>query len=151
MARSKQASSKSKIKQSVPKKKSLGKKKTRHNDVEDEYKGGGYYTASGGRTKKPRLKPGQGALKEIRKYQKSTELLMRKLPFARLIREVQQSFTTFPYRWQAAACMALQEAAEAHLVGLFEDSNLCAIHNNRITLQVKDMQLARRIRGMSRE
>eukprot|EP00518_Triparma_eleuthera_P005111 CAMPEP_0182464288 /NCGR_PEP_ID=MMETSP1319-20130603/8481_1 /TAXON_ID=172717 /ORGANISM="Bolidomonas pacifica, Strain RCC208" /LENGTH=161 /DNA_ID=CAMNT_0024663927 /DNA_START=22 /DNA_END=507 /DNA_ORIENTATION=+ len=95
--------------------------------------------------------PGDGALREIRKYQKATDLLIRKLPFARLVKEVQSSITNSEYRWQAAACLALQEAAEAHLVGLFEDSNLCAIHAGRVTLQVKDMQLARRIRGQQRE
>ena len=95
--------------------------------------------------------PGETALREIRKYQKATDLLIRKLPFARLIKEVQSSISPTDYRWQAAACLALQEAAEAHLVGLFEDSNLCAIHAGRVTLQVKDMQLARRIRGQQRE
>ena len=55
------------------------------------------------------------------------------------------------FRWQAAALVALQEAAEAHLVGLFEDANLCAIHAKRVTIMVKDMQLARRIRGVLRE
>jgi len=50
-------------------------------------------------------------------------------------------------RFQSAAIMALQEAAEAYLVGLFEDSNLCAIHAKRITIMPKDLQLARRIRG----
>ncbi|GMH69739.1 hypothetical protein TrRE_jg5875 [Triparma retinervis] len=157
MARTKQANTKSK-KQSPaaaqqPTKKTKSTAKSLHSEIEgeEEYKGSGYYTSAGRPAKKARLKPGVGAIKEIRKYQKSTELLMRKLPFARLIREIQQQYTTSPYRWQAAACMALQEAAEAHLVGLFEDSNLCAIHNNRVTLQVKDMQLARRIRGMQRE
>ncbi|GMI46213.1 hypothetical protein TrCOL_g1463 [Triparma columacea] len=149
MARTKQANTKSK-KQSATRKKTVAKKSL-ESEVEEEYKGSGYYTSAGRPAKKARMKPGVGAIKEIRKYQKSTELLMRKLPFARLIREVQQQFTTHAYRWQAAACMALQEAAEAHLVSLFEDSNLCAIHNNRVTLQVKDMQLARRIRGMHRE
>jgi len=75
-----------------------------------------------------RLKPGERALKEIRQYQRSTDLLLRKLPFARLVREVQMGFVNKEYRWQAAALVALQEAAEAHLVHLFEDANLCAIH-----------------------
>jgi histone H3 len=69
----------------------------------------------------------------------------------RLVREIQQSITRGEYRWQATAILALQEAAEAHLVSLFEDCNLCAIHAKRVTIMVKDMQLARRIRGQSRE
>ena len=81
-----------------------------------------------------------------RKYQKSTELLIRKLPFQRLVREIAQDFKT-DLRFQGSAVLALQEAAEAYLVGLFEDTNLCAIHAKRVTIMPKDMQLARRIRG----
>ena len=121
---------------------------------------------------------------EIRKYQKSTELLIRKLPFQRLVREIAQDFKVlileslvwffFPswflclcfsvtlakiwisvvmflvqtdLRFQSHAVLALQEAAEAYLVGLFEDTNLCAIHAKRVTIMPKDIQLARRIRG----
>ncbi|GMH93480.1 hypothetical protein TrVE_jg501 [Triparma verrucosa] len=126
------------------------KKKKSYADDED-YQVGGRYTASGKFQRKQRMMPGENAIKEIRKYQKATDLLIRKLPFARLVKEIMTTLTTEEYRWQAAACLALQEAAEAHLVSLFEDSNLCAIHGGRITLQVKDMQLARRIRGQQRE
>ena len=63
------------------------------------------------------------------------------------MREVQTYFFRKPYRWQAEAMSALQEAAEAHLVGLFEDANLCTIHAKRVTIMPKDIQLARRIRG----
>lgn len=94
---------------------------------------------------------GQRALAEIKAYQKSTDLLLRRLPFARLVREIQINLTRYPYRWQGSALLALQEAAEAHLVGLFEDCNLCAIHAKRVTIMPKDMQLARRIRGFHRE
>jgi len=94
---------------------------------------------------------GEGALREIRTYQRSTELLIRRLPFARLVREIQSDMTRVPYRWQSTAILALQEASEAHLIGLFEDTNLCAIHGKRVTIMPKDMQLARRIRGYSRE
>ncbi|KAG9139858.1 hypothetical protein Leryth_015241 [Lithospermum erythrorhizon] len=80
------------------------------------------------------------------KYQKSTELLIRKLPFQRLVREIAQDFKT-DLRFQSHAVLALQEAAEAYLVGLFEDTNLCAIHAKRVTIMPKDIQLARRIRG----
>jgi histone H3 len=102
---------------------------------------------TGGGVKKPhRFRPGTVALREIRKYQKSTELLIRKLPFQRLVREIAQDYKT-DLRFQSSAIAALQEAAEAYLVGLFEDSNLCAIHAKRVTIMNKDLQLARRIRG----
>ena len=77
--------------------------------------------------------------------------LIRKLPFQRLVREVAQdlNFST-PWRFQSHAIFALQEAAEAYLTALFEDTNLCAIHAKRVTILPKDMQLARRIRGETR-
>ena len=97
--------------------------------------------------KKPhRYRPGTVALREIRKYQKSTDLLIRKLPFQRLVREIAQDFKT-DLRFTTFAILALQEASEAYLVGLFEDTNLCAIHAKRVTIMAKDIQLARRIRG----
>jgi histone H3 len=100
-----------------------------------------------GGVKKPhRYRPGTVALREIRRFQKSTDLLIRKLPFQRLVREIAQDFKT-DLRFQSAAVGALQEAAEAYLVGLFEDTNLCAIHAKRVTIMPKDIQLARRIRG----
>ncbi|KAI5302037.1 centromeric DNA-binding histone H3-like protein cse4 [Ascosphaera pollenicola] len=98
-----------------------------------------------------RYRPGTAALKEIRKYQKTWDLLLRKLPFARLVREV--AIDVLPsgvgdeLRWQSSAILALQEAAEAFLIHLFEDTNLCAIHAKRVTIMPKDIQLARRIRG----
>jgi len=99
--------------------------------------------------KKRRYKPGTLALKEIRRYQKSTDLLLLKLPFSRLVREI--AIDVSPpdqvLHWQSQAIMALQEAAEAFLVHLFEDTNLCAIHAKRVTIMQKDIQLARRIRG----
>ena len=101
---------------------------------------------SGGVKQPHRFRPGTVALREIRRYQKSTELLIRKLPFQRLVCEIAQDFKT-DLRFQSAAVMALQEASEAYLVGLFEDSNLCAIHTKRVTIMPKDIQLARRIRG----
>ena len=101
---------------------------------------------AGGVKKPHRYRPGTVALREIRKYQKSTELLIRKLPFQRLVREIAQDFKT-DLRFQSTAILALQEASEAYLVGLFEDTNLCAIHAKRVTIMPKDIQLARRIRG----
>lgn len=97
--------------------------------------------------KKPRrYRPGTVALREIRKYQKSSELLIPKLPFQRLVREIAQNYK-MELRFQHSAVDALQEAAESYLVGLFEDCNLCAIHAKRVTLMRQDIQLARRIRG----
>jgi histone H3 len=93
-----------------------------------------------------RFRPGTVALREIRKFQKSTELLIRKLPFQRLVREIAQEFKT-DLRFRSSAISALQEASEAYLVGLFEDTNLCAIHAKRVTIMARDIQLARRIRG----
>jgi len=93
-----------------------------------------------------RYRPGTVALREIRRYQKSTELLIRKLPFQRLLREIAMDFMT-DLRFQSTAILAMQEAAEAYLVGLFEDTNLCALHAKRVTITPKDMALARRIRG----
>ena len=103
-------------------------------------------TPAEGQKKNRRYRPGTVALREIRKYQKSTELLIRKLPFQRLVREIAQDFKT-DLRFQGSAVLALQEASEAYLVGLFEDTNLCAIHAKRVTIMPKDIQLARRIRG----
>ena len=133
--------------------------------------------ATGGVKKPHRYRPGTVALREIRRYQKSTDLLIRKLPFQRLVREIAQDFKS-DLRFQGSAVLALQEAAEAYLVGLFEDTNLCAIHAKRVTIMPKgeyyfvmtvlrqcwiriispsstpfasfpttDIQLARRIRG----
>ena len=102
--------------------------------------------AQGGVKKPHRYRPGTVALREICRYQKSTELLIRKLPFQRVVREIVQDFKT-DLRFRPDAIMALQESAEAYLVGLFEDTNLCAIHAKRVTIMPKDIQLARRIQG----
>ena len=102
--------------------------------------------SAGGVKRAHRFRPGTVALREIRRFQKSTELLIRKLPFQRLVREIASDFKT-DLRFQSSAVLALQEAAEAYMVGLFEDTNLCAIHAKRVTIMPKDMQLARRIRG----
>ena len=102
--------------------------------------------AMGGIKKPHRYRPGTVAIREIRKYQKSTELLIRKLPFQRLVREISQDFNS-NLRFQSSAIAALQEATESYMVGLFEDTNLCAIHARRVTIMPKDIQLAKRIRG----
>ena len=97
---------------------------------------------STGAIKKPhKYQPGTKALMEIRRYQKITKLLIRKLPFQRLIREIAQECKS-NLCFQSSAIMALQEATEAFLIGLFEDTNLCAIHAKRVTIMPKDIQLA---------
>ncbi|CAK7566873.1 MAG: centromeric DNA-binding histone H3-like protein cse4 [Sporothrix epigloea] len=100
--------------------------------------------------KQRRYRPGTLALREIRKYQSSTELLLRKMPFARVVRDIALSVRPVDegMRWQSQAILALQEAAEAFLVHLFEDTNLCAIHARRVTIMRRDIWLARRIRGL---
>ena len=106
--------------------------------------------ATGGVKKPHRYRPGTVALREIRRYQKSTDLLIRKLPFSRLVREISQDYKLsrqVDARYQSTALLALQEASEAYLTHLFEDVNLCAIHSKRVTIMPKDIQLARRIRG----
>ena len=106
---------------------------------------------SGIEKKKPRRNaPGVVALRQIKKYQKSTELVMPKLPFMRLVREIADQFNPRnggSYRFRSNAIFCLQEAAEDHLVHVLEDTNLCAIHAKRVTIMPKDMQLALRIRG----
>ena len=101
-----------------------------------------------GQQKKPhRYCPGTVSLREIWRYQKSTELLIRKLPFQRLVREIAQDLGKINIPFQSGAIMALQEALEAYLVGLLEDANLCAVHAKRVTIMPKDIQLAHHIRG----
>ena len=104
-----------------------------------------------GGVKKPyKYRPGTVALREIRKYQKSTDLLIRKLPFSRLVRELATELRKpDPFRFQSNSVKALQEAGESYLTGLLEDSNLVAIHGKRVTIQCKDIQLCTRIRRFS--
>jgi histone H3 len=87
-----------------------------------------------GGVKKPhRYRPGTVALREIRRYQKSSELLIRRLPFQRLVREIAQDYKT-DLRFQGSAVLALQESSESYLVALFEDAMLCALHAKRVTI-----------------
>ena len=111
--------------------------------------------AKGAPVKKRRKGTAEGAaIKEIRRYQKSTELLIRKVPFQRLVREimgdVEDALKTndAPMRIQSLAVLALQEASEAYLVEMFEESNLVSIHSKRVTIMPKDLRLVRTIRGM---
>jgi histone H3 len=105
-----------------------------------------YAPVAGGVKRIRRYRPGTVALREIRQYQKSTDLLIRKLPFQRLVREISQDRRA-DLKFQTDALLCLHEAAEAFLVGLLRDANLCAIHAKRVTVMPKDMQLARKIRG----
>lgn len=96
--------------------------------------------------KKRKFRPGTVALREIRKYQKATDLLIKKAPFRRLVRELARE-VRMDVRFPESAIDALQEASEAYLTALFEDTNILALHAHRVTIMPKDMQLARRIRG----
>ena len=101
-----------------------------------------------GKVKKTRkYQPGTVALWEIRQFQKSTKLLIRKLPFSWLVHEIAQEMGKTDLHFQGSAIICLQEAAEAFLVGLMEDANLCAIHVKQVTIMPKDIQLARHIWG----
>ena len=86
------------------------------------------------------------ALKEIQHYQKFTGFLIRKLPFQRLVREIAVEVAQ-EMRFQSSALLALQEAAEAYLVGLFEDTNLCAIHARWEVLMLVDSEAAAWVSG----
>lgn len=110
--------------------------------------GTGKYLDANGNRRKRRFKPGTVALREIRRYQKSTDLLLRKLPFQRLVREIAQEMAPgYDLRFQQSAIAALQEAAEMFLVEAFGDANLCAIHAKRVTVFPKDLALARKLAG----
>jgi histone H3 len=100
----------------------------------------------GGIKKPHKFRPGTVALREIRKYQKTTDLLIRKLPFQRLVREIAQDYKT-DLRFQASAVLATQEFAENALIKLLEEANLCALHAKRVTVMPKDLQLSLRIEG----
>ena len=95
---------------------------------------------------KRRYKPGTVALREIKRYQQSMSMMLPRASFQRLVRSITGAIDP-DLRFQSQSLLALQEAAEAYIVSLFEDTNLCAIHAKRNTIQKKDMELARRIRG----
>ncbi|PUU80751.1 histone-fold-containing protein [Tuber borchii] len=104
------------------------------------------------KAKARRYRPGERAIREIRLMQRTIKPAIPNAPFYRVIRELANERVSmmageFNYRWQSTALQALKEATEAFLVHLLEDSNLCAIHANRVTIMIKDMRLARRIRG----
>ena len=128
----------------VPRKTAAGSKRL----LQTQSSRGTAPTQTGVKVPMKRMRPGLRALQEIRKYQKSTNLMIPKAPFQRLVREVLQIVTgTTTFRLQSVAVLAMQEASEAYLVGIFDDTNLCAIHAKRVTIMPKDIHLARRIRG----
>ena len=94
---------------------------------------------------KRRYRPGTVALREIRKYQRSSDLLLRKLPFQRLVREIAHQIND-GLRFQSTAIQCIQEAAEAYLITLFENAHMCTLHARRVTLMPRDLKLARRLR-----
>ena len=113
-------------------------------------------TPTGGIKKPHHYRPGMVALREIRRYQKSTECLIKRSPFQKLIREISQEYRVCPQgpgtpsmqvRFQSTAITALQEAAENFIGGLFEDVNLLDVHAKRVTVMPQDVRLALRIRG----
>lgn len=104
------------------------------------------FAPPGGIKKKRRFRPSIVALREIRKYQKGTELLIPKLPFQRLVREIAGQIKA-DLRFTSDAIAALQESSEAFLVQMYEDVTLIAAHNKRVTIMVKDIRLARKLRG----
>ncbi|KAK0457834.1 histone 3 [Desarmillaria tabescens] len=100
------------------------------------------------RLRRHRFRPGTVVLRDIRKYQNSTNLLIRKLPFQRLVREIAQGIQLFPLlRFQTSAVLALQEAAEEYLVSILKDANAACLHAKRVTLMARDVALVRKVRG----
>ena len=128
------------VKQTALTKKALGSKKSKAPKAA---------SATTGVKKSHRWRPGTVALREIRKFQRSTELLIQKAPFQRLVRELAQQQKE-GLRFQSSAVQAIQEATESYVISLLADTNLCAIHTRRVTIQPKDVQLALRLRGERR-
>ena len=109
-------------------------------------KGAKTAAVASGAKKTHRWRPGTVALREVRKYQKGTELLIRKAPFQRLVRELAATQKD-GLRFQGSAVLAIQEATESYMTGLLSDTNLCAVHARRVTIMSRDLKLARRLRG----
>jgi len=108
-------------------------------------RGGCHGRPQGGVKKPHRYRPGTVALREIRRFQKTTELLIRMAPFQHLVHEITQNL--FPHkdlRFQSLAVLALHEASEAYMIGMFEDTNLAALHAKRVTIMSRDILQARR-------
>ncbi len=105
-----------------------------------------HVSSKGGKSSEHRFRPGTKSLMEIRKLQKSDAPIISFLPFSRLVREIAQDFKD-DVRFSDKAINGMRVAIESHLICIFEESNLTAIHAKRITVFPKDIQLARRIRG----
>lgn len=141
MARTKALATKAnKAKKDVPEKKDL-KKKAKTQTQKDKTQG-----TQGEGSKKMRKRPGAMALREIRKYQRSTDTVIRRLGFQRLVRDIAQQIVP-EAKFQQSSLKVIQECTEMYLCRLFEDSQLCTLHAKRVTVFVKDMALAKRIRG----
>ncbi len=108
--------------------------------------GGVKRSTQDGETHKRRARPGAKALREIKNYQRSTDSLLPRTAIRRMIKEITNRIMP-DARYSSGAIAAVQECIESYMVGLFEDTNLCAIHARRVTIMTKDMKLARRIRG----
>lgn len=140
MARTKALATKAnKEKKLISKQKMKGKKASPETNEKDSQ-------ASKGLKRKLKTRPGQVALREIRKYQKSTDHVIRRMPFQRLVRDIAKQVMP-DAKFNSNALKAMQECTEMYISRLFEDTNLCCIHAKRKTLFVKDMALAKRIRG----
>jgi histone H3 len=95
-----------------------------------------------------RFCPGMVALKEIHKFQKTTNLLIRKAPFQHLVCKLALKFGKSDLQMQSTAVLALQESAEYFIIDVFSKANLCAIHGKHVTIRVKDLVLACCIQGI---
>ena len=137
-------------KQVAPQKRKTGSGSIRYvlrrRDIQEAREAGHLYADDPTKKRKNYFRPGYLALNEIRDYQKKVHLLIRILPFQHLVREIAQHFS-LDLRFRSATITALQEASEAYLICFFEDTNLCTIHAKRVTIMLKDIQLARHIRG----
>ncbi|CAD2214698.1 histone H3 [Angomonas deanei] len=102
--------------------------------------------AASGTKRAHRWRPGTVALREVRKFQRSTDLLIQRAPFQRLVREI-ASAQKEGLRFQSSAILALQESTEAYVVSLLADANLASLNSKRVTLMPRDLQLALRLRG----
>eukprot|EP00746_Dinoflagellata_sp_MGD_P006204 gnl/MRDRNA2_/MRDRNA2_112075_c0_seq1.p1 gnl/MRDRNA2_/MRDRNA2_112075_c0~~gnl/MRDRNA2_/MRDRNA2_112075_c0_seq1.p1 ORF type:complete len:175 (+),score=38.06 gnl/MRDRNA2_/MRDRNA2_112075_c0_seq1:74-526(+) len=127
--------------------KSKGGKLTKKKGATSTSKAGVEVSVNGRNASSFRYRPGIKALQEIRHYQKNTDLLLRKVPFQRFVRDLVARLDSGGFRFESQALLALQEASEQYLVGLFEDANNCAIHGKRVTIMPRDLQLSRKIRG----
>ena len=122
---------------------------TARQEIGDGKSGRSKKSSKGSARRKRRFRPGTVALREIRKYQKSTKLLIRKISFQRLVREIVYKMKYKDFKFQSTALLALQEASEGFLVNMFDQCNHIAIHGKRTTVMVKDIRLWKRLHDFS--